>query len=102
MREVTWQSRDGRSWVALVPDSAPDSAAPQCPQLGPPDVSPVLKARGWTPAMIHAVHDELLALRLFTTRDVRRPGVRANIVAALQRVLRADAQAILDLYRPES
>ena len=81
--------------------SAPDSAAPQCPQLGPPDVAAVLKARGWTPAMIRAVHDELLAMRLFTAREVKHPGVRENIAAALLRVLRTDVQCLIDLYRAE-
>lgn len=98
MRRVRYTGKDGRVWVAAVPDGMADTEAESFPIIGPPDLMPALTRAGWTKRHIVTLHNELAAMGALTTPDVRQPGAVQNIAAAIQRSLRMDVQSVVDGY----
>lgn len=92
MRKVTYQDDDGRWLVSLIPDSAPDTHAPQGVIVGPPSLEGLE-----LPLDIEVrLHNQLFHRGLLTEQDVRR---RPNeVTAAIAAALKLDAQRILSLF----
>ena len=92
-RAVTHTDAEGRMSKVLIPDKAPDSNARYGIPVGPPDLS-LLKLPKDTEVRLH---NELFNRGILTYADAKKK--RNDVVAALQRVLAVDADAIVNAFK---
>lgn len=95
MKRVTYTDADGRKWVTLIPDDAPDSHASMGIIIGPPDLSSLEYPE---PVAIR-LHNALVDRDVLTWDDFRRN--RQVVQGALKWALRADIQALEAIYQAE-
>ncbi len=92
MQEVDWTDADGRRWRVRVPAGCPADMYPAGIPVGPPALSALREAHGWSIEFEVRLHNELHSRGLYTPRDVlARP---RDVTAALQAAYRCDMQAI--------
>lgn len=92
-REATWTDDEGRHWVTLIPDNAPDDHAPMGVPVGPEP----LDALDLPLDFAVRLHNQLHARRIFGFDEaVRRPN---DIAQAVRAAVKVDAHRIIDLYR---
>lgn len=82
----------GKKYKVIVPDDADPELWQYGVVVGPPDLSSL----DLSPSMEVRLHNELYVRGLITKVDIMRRGV--ELVAALQAVLKVDAQRIAELY----
>lgn len=92
LRRVTWQDDEGRQYVTLIPEDAPDSDASIGVPVGPPSLSPL----GLPKDIEIQLHNELFHRGLITATDVKRR--QQDVISALQSALKVAAQEIILLY----
>ena len=93
MKEVSYIGAGGRIWWVRLPDNLPDSEA----QLGIPIGPPSLEGLGLPEEIEIALHNQLAARRIFTSRDIKTR--RADVLAAIQGALKLDSEKIRNLYK---
>lgn len=92
MKYVTFEDAQGRKFVVLLPDNAPDSHASRGVRLGPPDLRPL----GLPARMEIALNNQLFSRGLIERSDyMRKPEEVRN---ALLAVFRVDVQTIQALF----
>jgi hypothetical protein len=95
---VSWQGEDGRRWVSLAPEGTGPEDAWRYPVVGPPDMTDRLRALGMGDVQAMRLHNELEAAGILTSRDVRTPGARERISAAIQHSLRVGVEEVVAAY----
>lgn len=92
MKQARYTDDDGRIWVTLLPEEAPDTMAEQGVPHGPPSMEPL----GLPLEVEVRLHNELVHREILTEHDVRRR--QPEVQAALMAALKVDALRIAALY----
>lgn len=95
MRNVRHADASGRIWITSIPDDAPDRHASMGIPIGPPDLSELDLPED----LAIRLHNALVERDILTWRDFRRN--RQAVLGAVKWALRADIQALEQLYRAE-
>ena len=92
MREVTYVDADGRKFVRLIPQDAPDTHAQYGVNVGPPSLAPLNLPKELEVRLNNQLYDR----RILTAKDALRG--KDQIFAALQAAFRVDIATISNLY----
>lgn len=87
----------GRYWATLIPDDAPDEAAPMGLPLGPVSLEDLKLPF----EMEVRIHNELFRRRIFTYADVQRGGAD-RMAGVIRAVVKVGAQELIEHYRKHS
>lgn len=98
LRRFRWTDEDGREWVSLVPQDAPDNEAWRFARVGPPPVAAALEASGWPRPAANAVQAGLIDAGILTDADMRRRGVSEQVDGIVRRAVRGSVQTVIDAF----
>lgn len=97
MKEASYVDAEGRHWAVLIPEQEPAHRAHLGIPIGPIDVSPLAEEFEWPLAYHVRVHNQLFHARVFPDDPRILRARTADIIGALTRAAKADAQRIIDL-----
>ncbi len=95
---VEWTDEDGRTWVSILPLSAPIDDAWRFARIGPPPIAEALEANGWPREPANRVQAALVSQGILTDAQLRRPGVSQQVDGIVRRALSASVQTVIDAF----
>lgn len=93
MRQLDYQDERGRWHRVLIPDDAPDDAAPMGVLVGPPDA---VDHMGLPEPFATTLHNHLFHRKIFTSADIRKRPV--EVQGAILAALSVDTGTLHDAY----
>lgn len=97
MRETSYVDDIGRHWAVMLPEHEPQSRAHLGIPIGPIDVTPLAEEFEWPQDFHVRLHNQLFHAHVYQDDERILRARSADIIGAITRAAKVDAQRIIDL-----